>query len=85
MNDEGSSCLRIFEELQKLLNAKAYKLVNSYLEVLMNGTISEMKSALIITKGVENFEDIKDAREKLRKAYEEKKAAMPKNKRVEGR
>ena len=69
---ETESCKKIFTELIELLNERQYILASDYLKTLYNGTISEMKSGLIMTKAFKEHEVMKDSRKKLLELFEEK-------------
>lgn len=69
---EKDSCLKIFTDLKELLDVREYSIVSNYLKTLYNGTVSEMKSALIMTKAFKEHEDIKNSRKILLESYEKK-------------
>ena len=70
--NEVESCKKIFLDLQDLLNDRKYKETSEYLQTLYDGTISEMKSALIMTKSFKEHEILKDSRKSLLESFENK-------------
>jgi len=73
-------CIKIFEDLEKLLTPRKYEEARDFLLKLNDErrSISELKSALVITYGLKDHPVLKDAREIIHALYDKKMGKVSK-------